>query len=234
MKRAQAYNERMFSRGIRGKMHSARFEWLVRELQKRKISRASIFELGCHDARTIDYLEAVGLKIDRFFGLDANEHGGIEVAQERYGDRPGFKFAAGLDASAIPEPTEPYDLFICMETFEHVPEDVVDAYLARIREVVRGTLFITVPIERGTVFFAKHVARGLIAKEHRELSREEFWGHLTGKMSALRHDGHIGFDDRRLVRQVRKYFEIKSVVSIGPAVPIKLMGFQRGIIAQST
>lgn len=231
---AKSYNERMFSSGIRGKMHSARFEWLVRELLRRGITGGSVFELGCHDARTIDFLESAGFKIDRFLGVDANEHGGVEMAQERFGSRPGYEFIAGMDASVIPTPEKPYDLFICMETFEHIPEAGVEQYLKRVKDVVKGTLFITVPIERGGVFLAKNMARSLIAKEHRDLSRKEYWAHVFGRMDDIRHDGHIGFDDRRVVRQVRKYFQIEKVSTIGPSVPIKVIGFQRGIIARSS
>lgn len=233
VERAHAYNERMFSKGLRGKLHSARFEWLVRQLKRRGIERASIFELGCHDARTIDFLEESGLTVDRYLGVDANEHGGIEMAKERFGGRPGFEFVAGAEPSAIPQPKEPFDLLICMETFEHIPEEVVDRYLARIKEVVRGTLFITVPIERGLPFITKHLARGVMTKEHRDMTRKEFWGHLFGRFRGLRHDGHIGFDDRRLVRQVAEHFKIESLHAIGPAIPLKVMGFQRGIVASN-
>lgn len=230
---AKTYNERMFSKGLRGKLHSARFLWLANQLRKHGIHKTSVFELGCHDARTIDFLEESGLKIDRYLGVDANEHGGIEMAKERFGGRAGFEFIAGAEPSAIHQPEEPYDLFICMETFEHVPEEVVDGYLARIKEVVKGTLFITVPIERGLPFITKHLARGMMTREHRDMTRQEFWGHLFGRFRGLRHDGHIGFDDRRLVRQVAKHFNIESLHAIGPAIPIKVMGFQRGIVASN-
>jgi hypothetical protein len=56
------YNERLFSRGLRSKLHYARFNWFVAQLKKRKCSASSVLELGCFDGKLIDFLPGQPLR----------------------------------------------------------------------------------------------------------------------------------------------------------------------------
>lgn len=229
--RKEDYNRRMFGQGVRAQFHLARFEWLFAQLPKRGIKECTVFELGCHDGKTLEYFQDFGIRVTRYLGMDMNDHGGIESAHKKWSDHREFRFEIGSQASHIPSDSGPFDVTICMETFEHIPEQTVEGYLERLRSVVAGYFFITVPIERGIPFLTKYIARPLIAKENWGMSRAAVWWHLVGKPTKVPHDGHIGFDDRRLVRQVRKYFNIESLWGIGPRIPTRLISFQRGIIA---
>ena len=41
-----AYNERLFTKGIRGKLHVARFEWLAKSLLRLGCESETVLELG--------------------------------------------------------------------------------------------------------------------------------------------------------------------------------------------
>ena len=58
------YNERLFSGGFRGWLHSGRFQWLRNAT--REIDVSSVFELGCFDGKSISYLPR---EPDRYLGV---------------------------------------------------------------------------------------------------------------------------------------------------------------------
>ncbi len=66
------YNERLFSSGIRKKLHASRFYWLANCLTKLNFQYIRVLELGCFDRKTIDYLP---LKPLRYLGFDASWEG---------------------------------------------------------------------------------------------------------------------------------------------------------------
>ena len=82
MKKASeaGYNERLFTKEILGKLHSARFEWLVKSLLRLGWKSETVLELGCFDGKVIDYLPD---KPTHYRGLDANWEGGLDIAKDR-------------------------------------------------------------------------------------------------------------------------------------------------------
>jgi hypothetical protein len=62
--RQDTYNDRLFH-GNRARrfLHERRFWWLVDRLQRLKIRRADIIEIGCYDGKTVSYLERSGIAV---------------------------------------------------------------------------------------------------------------------------------------------------------------------------
>src|SRR6267154_826958 len=85
------YNERLFGGGIRAWIHYSRFHWLARGLAKLKCQPRRVLELGCFDAKTIDFLPVMP---DRYVGLDANWEGGLDIAREKWRGAKSFQFLA--------------------------------------------------------------------------------------------------------------------------------------------
>lgn len=75
------YNERLFSRGLRRKLHLARFHWVNAEITRWHGSSRSVLELGCFDGKLIDFLSD---KPSRYVGFDANWEGGLDAAKVKW------------------------------------------------------------------------------------------------------------------------------------------------------
>lgn len=113
------------------------------------------------------------------------------------------------------------DVLLCLEVFEHLPEAETVAALDAVARVLRpgGALIIGVPIEVGPAALAK----GLFRRARR---RHDFDGRLRGIAAAaagrapwprptaeiapgrLYHPHHLGFDHRRLLRDLQGRFRV--------------------------
>jgi 2-polyprenyl-3-methyl-5-hydroxy-6-metoxy-1,4-benzoquinol methylase len=122
-------------------------------------------------------------------------------------------------------PGEFFDLAICMETLEHVPPSLVEPYLRKISEVLRGYLFVTAPVERGSGFLVKHSIKKLLGIPDLEFSLREFVNSTLGHLDRFPRDDHKGFDDRLLVTQINKYFDILDMGGIWGFRPLTLNFF---------
>jgi hypothetical protein len=223
------YNTRLFSRGIRGWFHRARFKWLHAKLREFRHLPRRVVELGCFDAKTIEYLPNPPLF---YHGFDANWERGLDLARERYGDDPTVRLTecatpAEMTASAV------FDTAICMETLEHVPPDLVDAYLERMAELTRGLLFITVPNEKRLVFLGKYsVKKGLFIQTYPYTLRE-IMNATLGKMEHVARNEHKGFDYQKLIASVDRYFDVIDVGGTPFSYLPTCLNFTVGIVAKS-
>ena len=120
-----SYNERLFSSGIRKKLHTARFSWLANSLKNLNFQYISVLELGCFDGKVIDYLPVKPL---RYLGLDANWEAGLDIARERWKDEPNFTFRECHTPEDMKINGERFDISICMDTLEHIPPELIDSY----------------------------------------------------------------------------------------------------------
>jgi hypothetical protein len=73
------YNKRLFT-GLRGRLHRLRYQWLVERLRTLESESVSLVELGCYDAKTIQFLDEAGIRVARYLGLDANWEKGLDLA----------------------------------------------------------------------------------------------------------------------------------------------------------
>ncbi|MFP5264500.1 MAG: class I SAM-dependent methyltransferase [Blastocatellia bacterium] len=224
------YNKRLFSGGLRARLHLSRFHWLRAQVRRLNLRRVRVIELGCFDGKTIEYLDPMP---ERYLGLDANWEGGVDAGRERWKDFPNVELRVCARPEEIPRAEESFDVGICMETLEHIPPEFVDPYLSELSRAIDGYLFITVPVERGLVFLLKHGIKKALRMKQESFDGREFFNCVLGRMNKVGRREHKGFDDRALVAQVRKYFDVMSVKGVFPNLPILSLNLTVGIVART-
>jgi 2-polyprenyl-3-methyl-5-hydroxy-6-metoxy-1,4-benzoquinol methylase len=222
------YNERLFSGGLRTWIHSARFRWVADVVST--IPCQSMLELGCFDGKLLDFLHERPVI---YKGFDAGRAGGLDKAlRERQAAGVSFHLTRSPDEMRLSD-DERFDVAVSMETLEHVPQDMVEPYLAKIAQHLRGHLIVTVPNEKGPVFLAKWAAKRLLTNDRPEHTLRDVFNQVIGRSDRVPRFEHTGFDYAVLVRQVAKYFNVLAVraVPLHPLPPILSYGV--GIIARS-
>lgn len=202
------YNERLFSGGLRGKLHLARFSWLEDSVRRSGSPCRSVLELGCFDGKAIDHLPETP---SRYVGLDANWEGGLDIARERWKGHDGYEFRECTTPDEMGIGDESFDISVCMETLEHVPPELVEPYVAKLAAATRHHVFITVPNEIGVVFFLKHVAKSALGGDTEKYGFVEFLNQSAGRTAKVARREHKGFDYRDMVRAVSRHFDIVEV-----------------------
>jgi hypothetical protein len=223
-----AYNDSLFH-GNRARrfLHERRFWWLIDRLRRLGIRRADLIEIGCYDAKTISYLERGGVAVNRYVGYEA-ESDVASRAQRQWSARPEITIVRSTSPADI-DLSSTFDLGICMETLEHLPDELVDGYLQALARVVRGLVFFTIPVERGAMLLAKQLGYRIFGMYGERLSwRDLVNGALSQTDRIPRHE-HRGFDDRQMVERIAHYFNVKECG--GLFVPyFTTMNFTLGIV----
>lgn len=227
-----SYNDKLFSGGIRGYLHQMRFRWLRKQLRKETDDSYSMFELGCFDCRSLSYLP----KPNAYVGADADWEGGLQSAKVHFSDIPWADLVVARSvADLAPFTGRSFDYSVALETIEHIPDAVLKGYIEFLARVTRKRLFISVPVEIGPVFLAKHLAKRTISGwESGDTDTYSFmeviWQTL-GKVERVRRFEHKGFSYRKLVETLSQHFTIVAVEGI-PFKPVPYLSFQAGIIAE--
>lgn len=226
------YNDRLFN-GNRARrfLHERRFWWLIDRLRRLSIRRADIIEIGCYDAKTISYLERGGIAVNRYVGYEADDDV-FARAQLQWVSRPEITLARSTSPADI-EASATFDVGICMETLEHLPDELVDGYLQVLANVVRGPVFFTIPVERGAMLVAKQLGYRIFGMYGDRLSwRDLLNGALSQTDKIPRHE-HAGFDDRRMIERIARHFNVTE--SGGLFVPyFTTLNFTVGIVGTAS
>lgn len=230
-KQGFGYNERLFSGGIRSRLHLARFHWFADAVNRLGCPTDSILELGCFDGKILDFFKTPPT---RYVGLDANWEGGLDKARARWANRAGCSFFKVTSPEEIQlKDSYIFQLAVAMETLEHVPPAMVDGYLRIISAHLDGYLFVTVPNEMGPVFLLKWLAKRILNGDAHEFSFAELANSTLCRTHKVPRRQHKGFDYRSLLAEIDKYFTPVEV-SGHPFgfLPLSLC-FGIGIIAKS-
>lgn len=203
----RAYNDRLFSRGIRGYFHLARFHWAADQAASYSIPCRSVLELGCHDGRLIENLPQ---RPDRYFGLDANWESGIDMARERYKAVPSYTFVASRDPKDLQAITSTFDLGASLETLEHIDPEQVDTYLRAMAERV-DYLIATVPNEMGPIGFGKWAVKHIFGMSPKHYTPAELFYAFIGRTDKVERIHHKGFNYRVMADQIDQHFEVLKV-----------------------
>lgn len=225
---ADTYNARLFH-GNRARrfLHERRFWWLIDRLQRLGIRRADIIEIGCYDAKTISYLERGGIAVNRYVGYEADD-AIFDWVKEQWAARSEVAIAKSKSPSDI-DLSATFDIGICMETLEHLPDDLVDGYLEVLARVVRGPVFFTIPVERGAMLVAKQLGYRALGMYGDRLSWRDLVAGALSRIDRIPRHEHAGFDDRRMVERIARYFTISE--SAGLFVPyFTTLNFTVGIV----
>lgn len=102
------------------------------------LDTSEVLDAGCGEGETIERLE--GLLEGNVTGVDLNPES-VEFASKRI---PSAKFQVA-DLTSLPFPDDSFDLVLCLEVLEHIPEPA--AALAELARVCRGDVVISVPSE---------------------------------------------------------------------------------------
>jgi 2-polyprenyl-3-methyl-5-hydroxy-6-metoxy-1,4-benzoquinol methylase len=204
---SEDYNARLFDGGLRGRLHGARFHFLA-EVTK-DVPNETVFELGCFDGRSIAHLAR---RPSEYVGADAGWEGGLEQARKLW---PQFKFYEAHSAEDLLFLRgRSFDISICMETFEHVPVDHMSGYIDLLADITTSRLIVTVPVELGPVFLAKHLLKRILpylnagdAEFHSYTFREIVYATL-GMTSRVKRGEHKGFDYRWLREMLERRFHV--------------------------
>jgi hypothetical protein len=222
------YNDSLFN-GNRARrfLHERRFWWLVDRLRRLNIRRAGIIEIGCYDAKTISYLERSGIAVNRYVGYEADDDI-LDWVKAQWAERPEVAIMKSKSSSDI-DLSATFDVGICMETLEHLPDQHVDGYLQLLARVVRGPVFFTIPVERGAMLVAKQLGYRALGMYGDRLSwRDLVAGALSQTGKIPRHE-HTGFDDRLMIERIARYFTITE--SGGLFVPyFTTLNFTLGVV----
>src|SRR5260370_28172639 len=81
---SEDYNARLFSGGLRGRLHQARFHFLAEVT--RDVPKDTIFEIGCFDGKSITHLPKRPIE---YVGADAGWEGGLAQARRLW---PQYEF----------------------------------------------------------------------------------------------------------------------------------------------
>jgi 2-polyprenyl-3-methyl-5-hydroxy-6-metoxy-1,4-benzoquinol methylase len=225
------YNERLFSGGLRSKLHYARFHWLQREILKAGAQVDSVLEIGCFDGKTIDFLPQKPL---RYCGFDANWEGGLDQARTRWQNEVNYRF----NQVTLPEEmrldfSDRFHTAITMETLEHLPEQVVEGYLQEVARHLDGYFFITIPNEKGLVFLGKWAVKQLQHQNDDRYVFSEIVNAVLGRMDRVARREHKGFDYEEMIERIQRHFEIIRVTGIPFHRLPPWLGFGIGIVARS-
>jgi 2-polyprenyl-3-methyl-5-hydroxy-6-metoxy-1,4-benzoquinol methylase len=203
------YNERLFSGGIRRRLHLARFQWLTTKLDSLGCAADSVVELGCFDGKLLDFLPNVPT---RYVGFDANWEGGLDVAKERRGKLSNCSFfqVSSPDEMHLKN-KDIFEIAVIMETLEHIPPELIDGYLRVVSQHLNGYLFVTVPNEKGLVFLAKWIVKKVLSKDAHDFSFSELCNATLGRMDRIARDQRKGFDYQAMVHEIEKYFDVIDI-----------------------
>lgn len=227
----KGYNERLFSeKSIRGKLHYARYYWLNKKIIEYYPNAKTVLELGCFDAKTINFLPS---NITLYQGFDANWEGGFDIAIEKYRGNSKFQFKCCRSLEEFSPSNNAFDISICMETLEHLPSADLESYINKLYEATKNICFVTVPNEKGMVLLAKYFIKKIILKHAPEkYSCKELFNGFLGKMNHIkrREGGHKGFDYLELINKLNKKFIVEEISGIPLSIAPKSINFTIGIV----
>lgn len=222
-----AYNERLFSKGVRSRFHFARFHWFKDVAGKLFNRPVSVLELGCYDAKTISFLP---FPPERYVGFDANWENGLDIARANYTDK-GYEFHECHSPEEMDFGGAKFDLVVCMETLEHLPEEMLAGYLEKLKSASKGVMLVSVPNEIGLVFLGKFLVKLLVYREkmNPKYSFGDVVNQVLGRIDRVVHDDHKGFSYRRLKEILEKDWKVSMNAIPFRWLPISL-GFSVGMV----
>ncbi len=219
-----------FSRGIRGRLHRLRYDWLKQHVPETTNSY-TMFELGCFDCRSLSLLP----KPRSYIGADAGWEGGINDAQMSYVNTPWVELVMAHSALDLKSYENRHiDYSVALRTLEYIPDPLLKGYIEFLARVTKKKLLVTVPVEVGPMFLVKHITKRLFPNMHKDSTRytfkEIYWA-TRGDVSHVERYEHKGFDYRQLIAQLSEHFDIVAVEGL-PFTKHPHWSVQVGIIAE--
>ena len=221
--------------------HARRFEWLKSKIACLGKSDISVLELGCNDARSIEYIP---VPIRRYMGLEAGwrsgwENGkayGLESAQVRFRDDPHLEFRRSERYEDLERVPGKFDVAIVLETFEYLEPSKLETYVSVLSEklIDDGAILATMPNEKGVPLLVKALGSRLSGVPRSGYTPAQFWNALIGRLDrvprALR--GRRGFDYQMMSEIIWRYFPHGYLESVEPANAPLWLSLNVGLVAR--
>jgi len=223
------YNERLFSGGLRARLHMARFLWVRRTFKRLNITPQRVLELGCYDGRVLDFLPARPVY---YLGLDADWEGGLLLANRRWGGQADIQFRKCREASEMALDGAVFDTGLSLETLEHIPPEHLNPYLKSLASSISNVFLVTIPNETGIVFAAKHVLKMLFIGKAEQYSFREFIWQTLGHTERVARREHKGFSYAKMIKTLSVYFDIERVEGIPFSFLPPALNFGAGVICR--
>jgi hypothetical protein len=209
--------------------HVQRFEWLRKKIASLQKQSVSILEIGCADARSLDY---VPVPVDRYVGLDAGWRSGLkdgrayglEAARQRYQNKSNFSFMQSVRYTDIQGVPEQFDLGIVMETFEYLDTHQLESYVATLAEKIDadGCVLSTMPNEKGFPLLVKAIGSKFSGVRRSEYTLPQFLNALAGRLDRVprAERGRKGFDYGHIASLIARHFRYVHLEAVGvPGLP---------------
>jgi hypothetical protein len=208
----KTYNERLFQGGFRKWLHEARFIWLRKVFLKYKPEVNCVAELGCFDGRVLQYIPVPKF----YFGFDADWEGGLGSAQRRYSENLNYFFKKCTTPDKFDCDGIKISCAISLETLEHIPVNLLEGYQKKIFSLLLpgGYFFVSVPNEKGIVFFFKHLVKIFFLEGAEKYTLFEFMWATFGRLKKVERSDHKGFDWEILRNQLEHEFSLVEVTGI--------------------
>jgi len=134
-----------------------------------------------------------------------------------------FNFTKAISADNI-IPHETFDLFIALETLEHLDDFELIRYLTKIRNQLDGNydLIISVPNEIGIVFLFKTILKWVLYRNSDGYNVSETFWQTLGRTEFVKRNEHKGFSYRKLYKVIKGMFgqELTMVGVQFPSLPL--------------
>ena len=233
MEQRADYNARLFAgSALRRSYHTSRFEWFRDNVSTAAMGPLRIVELGCFDARTIDYIAA---PLERYVGLDANWEGGLTLGRERFKDRHEITFIETRSPSSLSAYADgAFNVAVALETLEHLPPPVAREYVTQLARITDGMLIVSVPNELGPVFLLKYVLKRVLGfRDSYTYNIREVIAATCFNSRSIERDEHKGFSYFDLIEEISNHFDIFAVEGVDPRAFPPVLSLTVGILART-
>ena len=222
------YNERLFSGGVRAWFHLARFRWVADKVSQIDLFPLRVVELGCFDGRLVSVLSP-----QKYVGFDADWEGGLSSAQNTYAQREGIAFVKCQTPNDLRVPFMNPNLFVSLETLEHILPGELEEYLRRLSELKCDYGLVTVPNEKGIVFLFKYLAKLAFSWGGESYRLAEVIAATVGLMKYVQRKEHKGFDYEELEKLLARYWRIERVEGVHCSWFPNFLNFQIGFVLRN-
>jgi hypothetical protein len=233
-----------FVKSLYSTHHARRFAWLKERIASLPARSISVIEIGCHDARSLDYLP---VHVHRYVGLDAGWQSGwkdgipfgLEAARFKVRHHDNHEIRSCTSPEDIENVEGEFDVAIALETFEYLVPSSLQSYIAALaRKVCRnGFILSTMPNEKGIPLLFKTIGSKISRVPRSKYSVSQFCNALLGRMNRVPRAprGRKGFDYDQIVRLLRQYFPSLRVEPVGGFrnLPVSL-SLNVGIVGSKT
>jgi len=216
-------------------LHNYRYKNLLdlfKSIKTKDGDEINVTDIGCGVGKSYELLNA-NYKIN-YCGIEANK-GFYDIANERYGDFKNFDIVCDSIENQYCK-FEQADIVIGLETFEHIPENLVVRVIEAIAKSKVPLFYCTVPNELGPAILIKNIGSYIMGySRHKEYSwRETFSSSMYDLDNVGLHGaGHKGFDWRWLAQTIRHNLQIEKITTSPFNFVPKFLSPSIGFIAKS-